>query len=103
QELHFDNPNTYTIAPGTGGTLTVGNGTIGLIDVAQGTHIISAGLAFSGAVTKTGAGTLTISGVQTHAAGAALNVKRGVVNLNSNAGGGTAATSNLDLTVSGLG
>jgi len=106
--LNFDNANKYTIAQGGGGkTLTVGNGTTGTINVAQGTHEISAPLALSGAVSKTGTGTLRISGAQSHAAGSSLNVSAGSLNLSSNAGtaatGAAAATSNLTLTISGSG
>jgi len=107
QQLVFDNANKYTIAPGSGGTLTVGNGTTGTITVQSGTHEISAGVALSGAVTKDGPGTLILSGTQTHAAGASLNVSQGGLNLASNAGtsasAGSAAVSTLALTVSGDG
>ena len=105
--LNIDNANKYTIAPGSGGTLRVGNGTTGTINVVQGTHEISAPLALSGAVSKIGAGTLRISGAQSHTAGSSLNVSAGNLNLASNAGtaatGAAAATSNLALTISGSG
>jgi hypothetical protein len=98
QDINFDNANKYTIALGTGGTLTVNAGTI---SVTSGSHEISAGLRFSGAVTKTGPGTVTISGTQSHSIGSSLTVSGGTVNLNSNAGGGTAATSPLALSITG--
>ena len=105
--LNFDNANTYTIAPGSGGTLTVGNGTTGTISVAQGTHEVSAPLSLSGAVNMTGAGTLRISGAQSHAVGSTLNISAGNLILNSNAGtaasGATAASSSLALTIGGSG
>jgi hypothetical protein len=102
QSVNFDNANKYTIAAGTGGTLTVGNGTSGSITVASGTHEISAGLAFAGNVTKSGPGTLIVSGPQSHGAGSALAVNQGVVNLNSNAGvPATPASSNLAMSITG--
>jgi autotransporter-associated beta strand protein len=107
QQVMFDNANKYTIAPGTGGTLTVGNGTIGTIDVINGTHEISAPIAFSGAVTKLGAGTLVLSGLQSHASASSLAVIAGRVNLNSNAGtlasGGAASIAPLSISISGSG
>ena len=51
--LRFDNPNTYEIAPGTGGALTVGSATSGSIIVASGQHRISAPLALVGEVNLT--------------------------------------------------
>ena len=107
QQITFDNANKYTIAPGSGGILTVGNGSSGSITVANGTHEISAPLAFSGAITKSGGGTLIISGTQTHAAGSSLAVTAGQLNLNSNAGsaasGSTAAAAPLSISISGAG
>ncbi|HEV8605723.1 MAG TPA: autotransporter-associated beta strand repeat-containing protein [Tepidisphaeraceae bacterium] len=107
QQLVLDNANKYTITPGSGGTLTVGNGTTGSITTTTGTHEISALLSLSGNITKAGAGTLIISGTQTHTAGSTLAVIAGTVNLNSNAGSaasaGSAATSPLSITISGDG
>jgi hypothetical protein len=102
KNLNFDNANTYTIAGGSGGTLTLQGG--GTITVTNGSHEISAPIALSGAVSKAGSGTLTISGPQTNAAGSALNVDGGVVNLNSNAGtAGNAAASPLTVNINGSG
>jgi hypothetical protein len=99
--LNFDNANKYTIAGGSGGTLTINAGTI---NVTSGSHEISAPIALTGTVTKAGPGTLTISGPQTNAAGSSLTVNAGVVNLNSNAGTpGSAAASPLTLNISGSG
>src|SRR4029450_13343536 len=84
--LRFDNAKSYTIAPGSGGTLTIGDGTFGNIIVFIGTHEISAGVTFAGNVMKSGLGALTISGPQNHGPGAALNIIGGRVTLNSNAG-----------------
>jgi len=123
--LAFDNANKYTIAPGSGGTLTIGddaNG--GSISVATGSHEISApvtiastasvdvdagaALAISGgfsvaagkSLTKSGDGTLQISGPQSHGAGASLTHTQGTLQLDSNAGtANSAAGSNLSLTV----
>jgi autotransporter-associated beta strand protein len=85
----------------------VGNGTTGTIAVTSGTHEISAGLALSGNVTKSGPGTLIISGAQAHTGGANLSVTQGQVSLNSNAGtaasGGGAAATSLAVSVSGSG
>jgi len=107
QTMAFDNANKYTIAPGSGGTLTVGNGTTGTITVTSGTHEVSAPLAFSGAVTKDGPGTLIISGAQSHGAGSSLTLSGGSLTLNSNPGtaatAGAAAVKNLAVTVSGNG
>lgn len=105
-EVHFNNANKYTIAPGSGGTLTIGNGTTGLIETVQGTHEISAAVALSGAVNKTGPGTLRLSGAQSHAAGSSLNVSAGTVTLASDAGtaaGASAAVANLSLAINGDG
>src|SRR6185436_8147733 len=99
KDINFNNANKYTVAGG-GGTLSVNAGTI---TVAAGSHEISAPLSLSGAVTKTGPDTLTISGTQSNAAGSSLAVNQGVVNLNSNAGGGTAASSPLALNINGSG
>jgi autotransporter-associated beta strand protein len=66
--LTFDNPTgSYTIAPGSGGTLTFNNGAPNAdITVARGTHIISAPVALQAATTinVTGAATdsLTLAG-----------------------------------------
>jgi len=105
--IAFDNGNSYTIAPGSGGTLTVGDGTSGSIAVTSGSHEISAPIAFAGSVTKTGAGTLTISGAQTHSASSSLTARDGQLNLKSNAGttatGGSAAIARLGLSVNNSG
>ena len=118
--LNFDNANAYTIASGTGGTLTVMNN----ISVTSGSHVISAPVMIGGnttvsgggalnvsggvsigagkTLTKLGAGTLSISGAQNHGVGASLIVNQGRVNLNSNAGvSGSAAGSNLSLSIGG--
>ncbi len=109
QEIHFDNANKYTIAAGTG-TLTVGNGATGTIEVVSAPpagHEISAPLTLAGAVAKTGPGTLTISGPQSHIAGSSLAVNAGQLNLNSNAGAAAAAASAasapLAISISGSG
>jgi hypothetical protein len=118
--LNFDNANSYTIASGTGGTLTV----MSQINVTSGSHSITAPVAIGGnttvqgagalaatggfsigagnTVTKTDAGTLTIGGAQGHGAGSALIVNQGAVNINSNAGtAGSAAGSNLAVSIVG--
>jgi len=123
----FDNANRYTIAPGSSGGLTVGDAAnAGTIEVASGSHVISAALTMGGTseikvatgqaltlsgifriatgqvVTKTGDGSLTIGGSQTHGTGAWLNVDGGTVNLNSNPGvSGAPAGSPLTLSING--
>ncbi len=109
----FDNPNSYTIAPGSGGTLTIAGGVDPLgndITVANGSHTISVPLsiststnaALSGAASLTlsgglsiaagetlsqsKSGTLTISGPQTHQEKTTFLATGGLTNLNSNAG-----------------
>ncbi len=110
QQINFDNANAYTIAPGSGGALTIGDGTSGSVRVLNGSQQISAPLVVNGdttfeisssgaltlsgslatgaskTITKAGDGALIINGSQNHAAGAALLVARGIVNLDSNAG-----------------
>jgi len=117
-QLNFNNANSYTIASGTGGTLTVK----GQINLTGGSHAITAPVAIGSnttvngpgalaatggfsigagnTLTKTGIGTLSIGGAQGHGVGSALTVDRGVVNLNSNAGTtGSAAGSNLSVNI----
>src|SRR5207253_316443 len=77
--LNFDNTNKYTIAQGSSGTLTITSAIV----TTSGTHEISAPLSLSGNITKSGPGTLIISGVQSHAAGSSLTVSGGEVDLNS--------------------
>jgi len=123
KQLNFDNANKYTIASGSGGTLTLAGGG-GIIVEATGSHEISApvtlagvnslnikggltmsggvSIAAGGAATKTGPGALTISGAQGHGTGASLAVSQGALNLNSNAGtAGSAASSHLAVSVVG--
>lgn len=104
--MTFNSPNPYTIAPGTGGSLTL-SGANSSISVNQGSHSITAALQIANDVavnltgnltiggnlstnghtlTKSGNGALTISGAQTHAFGSAIAVSAGTVNLNSDAG-----------------
>jgi hypothetical protein len=117
--LSFGSPYSYTIAPGTGGSLTM-TGSGASIAVTSGSHFITAGLIVASDVaanltgnltlsgnltnngytlTKTGGGTLTISGTQTNSANAAIAVSAGTLNLNSDAG--SAAASTLALSASG--
>src|SRR5439155_9869272 len=115
-QITFDNANTYTIAAGTGGSLTVSGGGAA-ISVASGNHVINApltltddtdisitgaanGLRLDGAlsiaagkaVTKKSDGTLRIGGPQSHGAGAMLKVTQGNVIMNSNAGSPASAS-----------
>ncbi|HEV8606983.1 MAG TPA: autotransporter-associated beta strand repeat-containing protein [Tepidisphaeraceae bacterium] len=118
--IAFDNPNSYTIAPGAGGTLTIAGGVDPSgndITVANGSHTISVPLsistsitaALSGAasltlsgglsiasgetLTQSKSGTLTISGPQTHQEKTTFAATGGLTNLNSNAGAPASAGS----------
>jgi len=123
--LAFDNANKYTIATGTGGTLTLGDdANPGSISVATGSHEISAPLMVASAasvdvdagaaltlsggfsvaagksLSKGGDGTLRVSGPQSHGVGASLTHTQGILQLDTNAGTpNSAAGSNLALTV----
>jgi GH25 family lysozyme M1 (1,4-beta-N-acetylmuramidase) len=83
------NPLTLP-ATGTGGAVDVGAGAT----VNAGTLTNTGGKALS----KTGAGTLNVTGAQSHAAGAALNVSAGTVNLNTNAGSNASPLLGLNAT-----
>ena len=94
-KLTFDNANSYTLAGD--GPLNFDNaGTPATINVVSGSHTISAPLAIAAGttLTRTGAGTLTISGVQNHRAGAVLNATGGVTNINSDGGANLAVQVN---------
>ena len=103
---------SYTIAPGTGGSLTM-SGSGASIGVTSGSHFITAGLVIGSDVaanlagnltvsggltnnghtlTKSGIGTMTISGPQTNAANSAIAVSAGTLNLNSDAGSPSSST-----------
>jgi hypothetical protein len=118
-KLSFGSAFSYTIAPGTGGSLTVA-GSGASISVTSGSHTISAGavigsnvaasltgnLTLSGSVTnngftlsKSGNGTLNISGSQSNAANSAIAISAGTVTFNTDAG--SAAASHLALSQSG--
>jgi autotransporter-associated beta strand protein len=113
--LNFDNANKYTIAQGSGGTLTISGSAINVaanrtaeisapLSLASDTNITAANggtLILSGpmsiaagkSATKNGPGTLTISGVQSHGAGTSVNINNGRANLNSNLGSAASAGS----------
>ncbi|MEX2137813.1 MAG: PEP-CTERM sorting domain-containing protein [Pirellulales bacterium] len=92
--LTFNNANSYTLA-GTG-PLTIDSDQAATIDVLAGSHTISAPISFPAGqtVNKTGPGTLTLSGVQTHGAGAVLAANGGVTNLNSDGGANLSVQAN---------
>jgi autotransporter-associated beta strand protein len=111
-KLAFGSMYSYTIAPGTGGVLTL-TGSGATLDARSGSHTISAGLTLASgtaaigagdltvsgtlrnsgvSLTKSGAGVLTISGPQNNAVNAALVVSAGTVNVNSDAGSAASAT-----------
>src|SRR4029077_13577545 len=111
--LTFNSPYSYTIDPGTGGTLTINSSaaTGATVAVAQGFHMLTAPLAiasntgidiaggseltFAGGVsstvinrtiTRTNTGTLTFAGTQSYAVGTTFNANGGTTNFNSDAG-----------------
>jgi hypothetical protein len=107
--INFDNANKYTLAPGSGGTLTIGSPTTaGQINLNAATHeisakvivagdtdvtvpaggrlILSGGLALQGTLLAlAGGGALDLAGPQSHQ-DAALEVDDGTLTLNSDAG-----------------
>ena len=111
--LSFNSPATYSISAGGGGgaTLTLNNGGVGAgssVTVMQGSHGVTAAvvmvdnatfniagsLALGGGLsnpsgrklTKTGGGTLTISGAQAHGAGAVFDALAGTTSFSSDGG-----------------
>jgi len=125
--LVFNSALRYDIAPGTGGSLTLGSpGNPGVIVVANGDHGISAPVRFGGrdeiaivpaanqlsltgpisitsgqTLTKSGEGTLIISGPQSHEPGSSLDMIAGALRVASNFGTPGSAGSNLSLNISG--
>ena len=128
--INFDSFNRYTIAPGTGGTLTMGGpGAHGAINLNPATHeisakvivaapstfnvpgdgrlILSGGLAINNGapLLMSGDGDLTLSGPQTHQNGATLTINNLRLANNSNSGAPasatTAASAPLAVTISG--
>ncbi len=103
-QVNFDNANTYTLAAGTNGTLTVTGMISAPLSFTDDTDIsitgAANGLRLDGffsistgkTVTKKLDGTLRISGLQSHGPGATLQVAQGNVALNSNAGNAATAT-----------
>ena len=92
--LTFNNSQSYTLAGA--GPLTLSNGGAAWIDVATGSHTISApfNIASGKTVIRSGAGELTISGMQNHGANATLIANGGITNLNSDAGANLALQAN---------
>jgi autotransporter-associated beta strand protein len=84
--LTFNNTNSFTLAGP--GPLQINSSAGSAIEVTVGSHTISAPLSIAAGktVTKSGPGTLTISGAQTHGAGAILNATAGVTNINNDGG-----------------
>ena len=129
-EVDFNNTNAYTIAPGGANVLTLNNGvgTNAAIQDFAGSHTISApivmtlgtnvnvatagttltlsgavsntGAAGTGTITKTGAGTLALTGLNTYADG--TTISNGTIQINSaNSLGALAGTANLNSTGTG--
>ncbi len=117
--LGFNSPFSYTIAPGTGGTLTI-TGSGATVSVLQGFDYVAAGtiigsnvtanltgtLTLYGGVTnngftvsKSGAGNLVFAGTISDAANSAVSVSAGRFYADSDLG--TSASSTLALSVSG--
>lgn len=115
--MSFNSSFGYTIAPGSGGSITLNNSGAGAgVVVPVGTHAINVPVALADnvtfnvtgalslgagltnnsgrSITKTGGGTLTITGTQSHSAGATFTASDGVTNLNSNANGNLALIAN---------
>src|SRR6266699_876143 len=92
------------IPTSTRSLLAVGStGTSVDVDAGSSLHL-SGGLAIAAgkSLSKSGAGTLRISGTQSHGSGASLTQTQGTLELNSNAGSAnSAAGSNLVLSVTG--
>jgi hypothetical protein len=126
--ITFNNPQSYTIAHGVGGSLTLGqNGGVASLTTDSGAHFINAKVIFaattsidlaagsslglgngieistSQTVIKSGPGLLSIDGPQSHQGGANLFITEGPVVLNSNAGAPatsiTPATANLSIII----
>jgi len=127
--IYFDNANAYTIAPGSGGTLTVLGGVDATgfnIQASTGNHIISAPLLIAGSMGMSarpgasltisgpfsiadgmdlnGSGVITISGTQNHGEKTTYNTEGvGLTTFASNAGtpatATTAAIHNLALSI----
>ena len=118
--LSFNSANSYSISPGTGGSLSLNNSGLGVnVTVPLGTHSIDVPVVAADSVTfnvagtlsltagmssntvqhivNTGAGTLNISGTLALATGSGFSANAGVTNFNSSGGAGlsvsvTAAT-----------
>ena len=121
-EILIDGANQYTIADDLdGGTELTLAGTTPAVNVGSGTHVISAGLFGTAGLTKTGGGTLTLSGDNSNLTGtidvqagrlnaSTLNSANNAVNVSSGAtfawigddlGGGAAGTFANAITGSG--
>jgi hypothetical protein len=114
--LSFDSANSYTIAQGTSGSLTLKNSSGVNVSVVSGSHTISAPITVSNnttfniagtlsltgtltnspakTLTKTGTGTLNINGAQTHGSGAVFTASAGTTNFNSSGGTNLGITAN---------
>jgi fibronectin-binding autotransporter adhesin len=106
--LQFNNANSYTIAPGSGGTLVLDSGAgTAQITVLQGSHAmntpmtlasqtvvdvnnsadtftISGSVGGNGALTKSGQGTLALSGTNNFGNGNGTTLQAGVIQIGSN-------------------
>jgi autotransporter-associated beta strand protein len=112
--LTFNSPNSFTISPGSGGSILLNNsGSAAILTVSQGSHSIAvpmqfqssvtmtanaaAGLNVSGAIsgvgalTKTGVGALLLSGANSYAGGTTINAGTLLVANSSGSGTGSGA------------
>ncbi len=116
--LSFDSPNSYTISPGTGGSLTFNNsGSAATLTSNQGSHTIGVGmqltssltaaintgtftisgaLSGTGGLTKSGSGTLALTAVNSYTG--STNVQAGTLRITN---GYLADTSNVFLSTGG--
>jgi autotransporter-associated beta strand protein len=109
--LTFNSPNSYTISPGSGGSILLNNsGSAAIVTVSQGSHSIavpvqlqnnvnmtagnvsvvlsiSGAISGVGAITKAGSGTLVLSGANSYLGGTTINA--GTLLVNNATGSGT--------------
>lgn len=80
-------------------TMVWGGGTYNTLNVQTGTLSFTAAFSINGSAGKSGDGTLSISGSQSHSSGASLAVNAGSLVMTSNAGGDSGTSPNLSISV----